>query len=379
VKPERGIAEREDSTITLVAVGDTMLADSPECLGRGVGSMILRYGPEFPFRYVVSILRDADITFANLESVVSGPDGWMSSRRIQMQMNPIAISGLRYAGFNVVSLANNHAMQHGKEGLLKTIALLRGQNIESVGVESPDEGIHNRYAFTKGDIRVCLLGYNCRPPKYSTAPLYTRGDLHRMIRDIQSVREESDVVVLSLHWGEEFVECPSPAQVRIAHELIDAGAHLILGHHPHILQGIEQYGNGLVAYSLGNFVFDLWQTRLRETIIFKARFSKEKMVDFKVIPAVINDFHQPELLDDDVTLQFLDGFAELSSSTVSREYSHSSTAEERYDILVKRRSRQFRREVYLRYLQHLREGNSKTFFMNLLAAVLRRLLRIRNK
>jgi hypothetical protein len=165
--------------------------------------------------------------------------------------------------------------------------------------------------------------------------------------------------------------------VEIGHELIDAGAHLILGHHPHILQGIEEYGRGLIAYSLGDFVFDLWQSRLRETMILKVRFSKEKMVGFEVIPVCINHLHQPEVLNDDATLPFLDRFAELSIPAPGS--SQISGREHGYEILVKRRLVQFRKEVYLHYLQQLWEGNSKAFFMNLLAAVLRRLYRIRNR
>jgi poly-gamma-glutamate synthesis protein (capsule biosynthesis protein) len=378
-EPKDNRVRESTGEVTLVAVGDIMLGDTPERTGSGVGSVIRQYGPRFPFTQIAGEIKGANIAFGNLESVVPGPDRWMKRRYPQIGMSSEAIDGLTYAGFNVVSLANNHAMQHGKEGVLRTIRLLDCQKIRSIGIEAPERQIHNCFVYEEGDVKVRLLGYNCRPPKYSRAPLYVQGDLNRIIDDIRCTRRKSDICVVSLHWGDEFVECPSPGQVRMAHAVLDAGAHLIIGHHPHIPQGIEQYGEGLVAYSLGNFVFDLRQRRFRKTMILKCRFSKSGIVDFEVRPVLINGLHQPEIARGSTSYRLLDEFARLSSMISPDGMVSNDEAAHAYERLVKRRVRQVRREKYLYYFAHMWRKNPRAFAANVLAAALRRLLKLRHK
>jgi len=126
----------------------------------------------------------------------------------------------------------------------------------------------------KNDVRLGFLGY-CKKGEY-TATDSTSGaalfDEEIIKEDIRSIKNKVDFVVLSLHWGIELSEYPSPEQVEMAHRLVDAGAEVIIGHHPHVLQGIERYKRGLIFYSLGNFIFDNYAGK----VVYKRMWEKRK-------------------------------------------------------------------------------------------------------
>ena len=122
-------------------------------------------------------------------------------------------------------------------------------------------------SITVAGVGLTFLGYSLRPRQYFTEePLYAEGREDGILSDVRAARGESDVVIVSLHWGEEFIDRPSPDDVRLAHAIVDGGADLIIGHHPHVLRGVERRGRGWIVYSLGNFVCDMhWEEPLRET------------------------------------------------------------------------------------------------------------------
>ncbi len=140
-------------------------------------------------------------------------------------------------------------------------------------------------------LRVGFLGYSLRPRQYFTErPLYAEGSPEGIVADVRAVRPTCDILVVSLHWGDEFIDRPSPADVQLAHAIVDAGADLIVGHHPHVLRGVERYGRGWIVYSLGNFVCDmLWGEELRETAICECRLTSAGVEDVRLIPVRIND------------------------------------------------------------------------------------------
>lgn len=110
-----------------------------------------------------------------------------------------------------------------------------------------------------------------------------------MIEDIQRASKESDMVIVSVHWGKEYVDTPTEAQYRLGRTAIDAGASIVLGHHPHVLQGIEFYNGGIICYSLGNFIFDLVRPSTKETGIFKFLIKDAKVIGLEFIPCFIDD------------------------------------------------------------------------------------------
>ena len=244
-----------DQTISLIAVGDIMLGDFPLTFGFGVRSMIDN-GTDI-FKNVEQIFQNKDICFGNLECVLS--DNNLNKSDIDSQIlrgSPAAINILKKANFNVLAIANNHIMQHGETAFRETKALLEQAKILPVGVSEGESGkCVSQYLEVKG-LKICFLGYSHRPEKYNKKKLYSHGGKEKIVEQIRECASLSDIVILSLHWGDEFINTPSIDQVVDAHAYVDAGASIILGHHPHILQGVERYNGAVIAYILGNFVFD---------------------------------------------------------------------------------------------------------------------------
>lgn len=142
----------------------------------------------------------------------------------------------------------------------------------------------------KAGVNIGFLGYTVG--RFRVSKPYQINKLRRreVLTDIDRLKQKCDVVVVSLHWGTENVHYPSPDQINLAHELIDRGATLVLGHHPHVVQGVEEYGNGLIVYSLGNFNFDpeISYSETRKTMILSAHVNKTGVKDFQIIPVEIN-------------------------------------------------------------------------------------------
>jgi poly-gamma-glutamate synthesis protein (capsule biosynthesis protein) len=248
--------------VTLMAVGDIMLGDHPICIGHGVGSKIKKEGAKYIFQHVRGLLNEADIAFGNLEAVLSKKNlNEKDVNSASLRAMPESADGLTYAGFNVLSLANNHIMEHGKEALLDTMNILRKNGIKYVGPEDVVLSIRGT--------KVVFLAY-CLLDEPGTC---CKAESSEIIENVKRVKSKADIVIVSLHWGDEFIHKPSRYQVKLAHEIIDSGANIILGHHPHVLQGVEMYNGGLIAYSLGNFVFDMWQEKMRESVILKCLIS----------------------------------------------------------------------------------------------------------
>ena len=285
---------RDATTVLLHAVGDVTLGDHPLCTGFGTHSRIRRQAPTFPFEHVADVLSRADIRFGNLECTLSERGLRRNDyHSVQMRGHEEYLSGLVATGFHTMNVANNHSMQHGPEPFQDTIRLLETAGITPCGVR--DGAASVPAIVTAKDLRVAFLAYSLRPRQYFTnEPLYAEGRQQDMLADVAAVRGTCDVLVASLHWGDEFIDRPSPADIELAHSLVDAGVDLIVGHHPHVLRGVERYGRGWIVYSLGNFVCDmLWEEELRETAICECRLTARGVEDVRLIPARINDDSQP--------------------------------------------------------------------------------------
>ena len=264
-----------DDERTLVLVGDVMLA-------RGVAARAEREGAPFLwfFEPTRALIAGADVAFANLESPISGR-GQRSLNPIAFNAPPAAAAGLAEAGFDVVSLANNHALDYGPVALDDTRALLAERGVRALGVGRFDEPQAPVIVDARG-VTVGFLGY-CDPRGRGSCPFVDGAlvdkpyrALRRTVeRDVRALRARVDVVVVSLHWGVERRHAPSARQVALARHLVDLGVDVVAGHHPHVQQPAERYGRGLILYSMGNFVFDqrtdpaYTQSRLYRVVVGK--------------------------------------------------------------------------------------------------------------
>lgn len=283
------------SSVALMAVGDIMLGNHSTCVGHGVNTKIKKKGANYPFLQIVSTLRKGDIVFGNLEAVLSNNGvNRKQLSSVSMRAMPEAVEGLIYAGFNILSLANNHALEHDEEALFETMNTLSQHNIKYVGVDSDIAKARESLIMHIKGITIAFLAYCLVPDK--TAYISIK-DTEEICLDVHKTKSQADIVVVSLHWGSEYIESPSPSQIRLAHQIIDSGANIILGHHPHVLQGVESYKGGIIAYSLGNFVFDLtYLEETRSSTILECSLSKEGVADYKLHPVYINNQYAPYLL-----------------------------------------------------------------------------------
>ncbi len=293
-----------------------MFGDHPLTVGRGVHSTFRTKPADFPFAHVVPVLSGADLAFGNLECTLSQSGlrpGDYHSMQLRGQLS--YAESLRRAGFHAICVANNHAMQHGREAFTETVDALRQAGIAVCGLAGATYRTVVPAVIEKNGLRIAFLGWSLRPRRYFTAgPLYAEGYTDDMLRDVRAARQVYDCVVVSLHWGDEYIDRPSPMEIGLAHQLMDAGADLILGHHPHVLRGCERYGRGWIIYSLGNFVSDMtWSERMRESAIAKCRLTPQGVDELELIPVTIDDDFRPRPLEGEKATSMRKRLESLSS------------------------------------------------------------------
>ncbi len=276
----------------LAAVGDVML-------GRSVGVRLEAEGPEVAFAAVAGVLTEADIAVANLESAV-GVTGTPAPKAYTFRAPPVAVEALTLAGIDLVSLANNHSLDYGPESLAETRALLTEGGILSVGAGPNRTVAHTPTRFEFNGLTIAFLAYVTVPvegggfdPRVWDATDETPGvawlDVPAMVADVEAARGGADLVVVLLHFGIEWELEPSEAQREQARAAIDAGATLVIGAHPHVLQPIEEYGGGLIAYSLGNFVFDGFWDPANDSVILLVELTAEGVARYETVAVTIID------------------------------------------------------------------------------------------
>ncbi len=214
-----------------------------------------------PFRKIVPLMTGADIAFINLESPFSDR-GAYSDHGLVFHAAPEMVAGLEFAHIAIASTANNHARDCGPHGVEFTVSWLRSHGVEPVGSGLTMAEAHRGVVLERNGIRFGFLGYTYDQENGNWHDIDNRialADPKVLCQDIAELRKRADVVVVSMHHGIEYMPKPSAAQIAFAHAAIDAGAALVIGHHPHVVQPEETYRGGLIFYSLGNFVFDQYQ------------------------------------------------------------------------------------------------------------------------
>ncbi len=238
--------------IIINAVGDIMLA--------GKWAPLLRQkGYDYPFNGVRKELAAGDINIANLESPIATGGKEYSEKKYRFRAEPQVARAISSAGFNLVTLANNHSMDFGGEALAETLQHLSDNGITWIGAGENLSEARKMALYTIKGKKIAFLAYSLTQPieffarrdRPGTAPGYEK----LVTADIVGARSQADYVIVSFHWGREATETVLQFQRYTAHSAIEAGADVIIGHHPHILQGIECYRNGIIFYSLGNFAF----------------------------------------------------------------------------------------------------------------------------
>ncbi|MHB1419689.1 MAG: CapA family protein [Bacillota bacterium] len=305
------------SPTSLVAVGDVMLS-------RKVGKLMDSNGLEYPLAGIRDVLKQADITFGNLESPLSRGGAPLPGKGIWFRARPEAVASLKEAGFDVMSLANNHALDYDSPALLDTVDILTGNGIAEVGGGSNIAEARRPEVIEINGEKIIFLAYSDMAEMYwsSKYPRQLRATgvlpgiaplkVDEILADMARAKKKAEIVVLSLHWGVEYADEPTPGQRDLAHRLIDGGADLIIGHHPHTLQGVEVYHQGLILYSLGNFVFDQYFSQeTQEGLMLQALLSPFGLQQAKILPVILPQ-SRPELAQGETALRILEKTRALS-------------------------------------------------------------------
>ena len=279
VSPISKIAQNKETVpqknmITLIATGDVIPA-------RFVNVQVVRRNDfTWPYKYVAELMKGGDLTLINLESplIKNCP---VTSEGMVFCGDPRHVEGLVFAGVDVANLANNHIGNHGQKGIEETKTLLNNNQILVTGISGPV------VKEVKG-VKYIFLGYNDVESTVDEAKIKT---------EITLAKNMGDVVVVSFHWGAEYRATPDDRQKYLAHLVVDSGADLVIGNHPHWIQPLEIYKGKTIKYAHGNLVFDqMWseETRLGEIGIYT--FDGKNLIKTEFVPIKIFDYAQPQII-----------------------------------------------------------------------------------
>lgn len=295
MEEQKQTKKTEDSTLSLLFVGDIMM-------DRGVESMVDNYGKgdfRFPFLKIKEDLEKADVLFGNLEGPIS-ERGLDVGGLYSFRFNRKSIEGIVYAGFGILSLANNHMIDHQAVALEDTMNILKENNIEYVGAGFNKEEAFSLKIIKKEEFKIGLLAFTDLCPRSWRASENSSGiacieDKEEVVGKIRESKNSADILIVSLHSGVEYREDPSSAKISFFKECIDSGADLVVGHHPHVVQKTENYNQGWIAYSLGNFVFDQsFSQETMESVILKVEIRNKRIEQVSTEDLIINQYFQPE-------------------------------------------------------------------------------------
>ncbi|KAA3657558.1 MAG: CapA family protein [Calditrichaeota bacterium] len=306
--------------VQIIAGGDVMI-------GHWTLSYLKKHGNDYPFRGIKHVLRDHDIVFANLEAPFADTGKIQVEKQYTFKVPTTYVQGLQSAGFNMMSLANNHILDFGFEGLQQTVYALDRAGIHHAGAGMTAEAAWEPAIMQTASGRVALLAFSMTFPKEFWATDSTGGTAYpferKLKKALHQVRTQADIVITSFHWGKEKSHQPKDYQQHFAHFAIDHGADLVLGHHPHVLQGLEIYNGKLIAYSLGNLAFSSYSQTAVNSALLRIALTKEGDLLFaRVIPLNVDNSEvefQPKIASEQRSRAILTQLDTLSFKLMGRD------------------------------------------------------------
>ncbi|MGG0410782.1 CapA family protein [Peribacillus simplex] len=288
------VVSKSDQPLTMTMVGDVMM-------GRYVEEVTEKHGYEYLFRYMKPYFDNSDYVSGNYEHTALKAE--VSNYKeadtpIRLNSNTSGVQAVKDAGFSVMSLANNHMMDYEEQGLLDTIDEFKSTDMHYVGVGSNTTEAKNSidYADVNG-VRVATLGFTDVYGKDAVSKNDKAGLLNsnpdllfELIGKARDAKQgNADLVVVNMHWGQEYSTSTTARQKDLAKAIIDAGADIIIGHHPHVLQSFDVHEDGIIFYSLGNFIFDQGWTRTKDSAMVQYRLAEDGKATIDVVPLQIEE------------------------------------------------------------------------------------------
>lgn len=297
------IANPTDPTATLLFGGDVTLTDAYTDL---VGSnQTWAFG-------ALEEYRQADVAMVNLEAPFTTATTPLPDKNFNFKANPAEVQVLKNGGVDIVTLANNHSMDYETPGLEETLKTLDEAGIHHIGAgQNTQEARRPEILEVKGQ-RIAYLGYydaDAHAAGDTTAGTNARQN-DRIAADIKAIRSQVDWIVVNYHWGEELAKYPTDSQIDLAHFTIDQGADLVVGHHPHVLQGAEIYKGRPIAYSLGNFIFGGNSRSDYDTAVLKVAL-RDRQMKVQFLPVEVRSY-QPKVVSGDRGTEILQQIENVS-------------------------------------------------------------------
>lgn len=314
-----------ENHIKFLFAGDTMF-------GLRIADRMIS-GSSFPAENIKMDIPQSDFFCCNLETVVTD----RKLRSIKFKHDKIAspslcLDGLKDLGINLVSIANNHIFDFATEGLTETMNHLNEKNISYIGAGQTFHDANLPKVFQCKDTKIGFLArtFTCEAANSrfkSNEPQAAELKRKELVQQLADFKKECNLLVIILHIGFEYCEYPNYEDVKLCHQLIDQGANLIICHHPHVIQGIETYGNGLIAYSLGNFIFDNHQetdARTGKSFILEVNVANENetnhIANYRIHPTFIDNESMVHIINGKEKIDFLAGLKILSEKIISDDF-----------------------------------------------------------
>ncbi|MNO39947.1 Capsule biosynthesis protein CapA [compost metagenome] len=279
-----GLPENAGPTVKLNFAGDVIFSGK-------AGQLLQQKGYDYSYSALDGMFKKDDLTILNLETPITTGGVGAANKQYVFKGDPKALDALKAAGVDAVNLANNHTLDQGEEGLLDTMEHLNKRGIPYLGGGVDAAEAYSAKYFERNGIRIALLGFTRVMPvmewkaeagKPGVASVY---DSAEALKAIAAARKKADLVIVIVHWGKERMEQYDSVQQSLGHSFIDAGADLVMGGHPHVLQGIEPYKGKWIAYSTGNFIFTRSKTPSTwDTAVFQAECSIQGQCSLKLKP-----------------------------------------------------------------------------------------------
>ncbi len=286
--------DRRTSLRPLVVRPLVLAAGGDVNLGASIGSAIEAHGADHPWTSVAPLLRAADVALVNLECAVSNRGAPVPGKQYVFRGAPASLAGAARAGVDVVSVANNHSLDYGTEAFLDTLGHARRAGIRVVGGGADLAAARKPGILVRGGLRIAVLGYSdVRPLGFDAAPGKpgaARAEPTWITEDVARARRHADAVVVYFHWGTELATKPDARQRAFAESALRAGASVVLGAHPHVLQPVERRRRKLVAWSLGNFVFGAVSPGTTASGILLVGLAADGVRSAELVPATIDSF-----------------------------------------------------------------------------------------
>ena len=251
-EPANNIVEeiQKEKRISLIAVGDVLIHESVYKDAYKDGT----YDFSNMFTEIEPILKNYDLKFCNQESTIGGSILGISGYPSFNSPDEIGDEMVRL-GFNLISLANNHVMDRGEDAVLYSNSYWKSKDVVTAGSYSNEDEMQNINIYEQNGIKYAFLAYTTSLNGYlSKHYLVNMYSDEKVKKDIEKVRDQVDLIIVSMHWGQEYINYPNDEQTRIANYLSELGVNLVIGHHPHVVQPVTYINDTLIIYSLGNFI-----------------------------------------------------------------------------------------------------------------------------